>query len=181
MTGQKYRLFFFYGTIVFGLLLSSHVRSETLQKKTEKAAPEPIVIESKSLEMNNELKLVTFLGDVNAKIDDFVIDCNKMLVYYENPPDQKATGEVEARINKLVATGDVRINRVQGGVATAENAVYYQGDEKIVLTGSPALKQRNDLLEGDRITIFLKENRIIVDGSEDTKVNVTIFPGREKR
>jgi len=181
MTGLKYRLLFFCAALGFGLLVLSHVRSETLQKNIEKAEQEPIVIESKTLEMNNELKLVTFSGDVNAKKDDFVIDCNKMFVYYENPPTQKETGEVEAKINKIVATGRVRINRAQGGVAAAENAVYYQQDEKIVLTGNPTVKQENDLLEGDRITIFLKENRSVVEGSEGKKVSVTIFPKHEKR
>ncbi len=181
MTGKKCRLFLSWTVLCFGLLVSSYVGSEAMQKTTEKAAPEPIAITSKSMEMNNKLKLVTFLGDVNAKSDDFVINCNKMLVYYENPPGQKAPGEVEAKINKIVATGDVKISRVQGGVATAENAVYYQGDEKIVLTGSPALTRKNDLLEGDQITIFLKEDRVTVNGSGDGKVNVIIFPEREKR
>ena len=66
-------------------------------------------------------------------------------------------------------------------MATAEKAVYYQKDEKMVLTGNPVVKQGNDSIEGDRITIFLKENRNVVESSGDRKVRATIFPNSEKR
>ena len=75
----------------------------------------------------------------------------------------------------------VKINRDQGGMATVEKAVYYRQDEKVVLTGKPVVKQGNDFMAGDRITIFLNENRSVVESSEDKKVRAVIFPKREKR
>jgi len=181
MRGQKHEPFFLFAVLLIGLLLSGHVRSETLQKEAETAGPEPIVIESKSLEIDNDLKVITFAGDVSAKSDDFVIDCQKMVVYYENSPARKESEEVKARFDKIIATGQVTINRVQGGVATAEKAVYYQQDEKMVLTGNPVVRQGNDFVKGDRITMFLKENRSVVESSEDNKVKAIIFPKSEKR
>jgi lipopolysaccharide export system protein LptA len=109
-----------------------------------------------------------------------VIDCDKMLVYYTQAGDRKGEKEPETKIDKIVATGQVKINRTQGGVATAEKAVYYQNEEKVILTGNPVVRQGNDTVEGERITIFLEENRSIVESSEDRKVKAVIFPKSEK-
>ena len=181
MNCLKYQLVFLQAAFLFSLTLPGLTFSETLQKKDENAEAAPVVIKSKTVEMNNELKLVTFSGDVNARRDDFVINCDKMVVYYESSPDKPEKGGGQTRVNKIVATGRVKITRAKGGEATAEVATYYQEKGKMVLTGNPTVRQGNDLVKGDRITIFLNEDRTIVEGSEDKKVSVTISPRREKR
>jgi len=104
-----------------------------------------------------------------------------MLVFYESAPKQKGSEPSETRIDKIIAEGQVVINRNQGGMATTEKAIYYQKDEKVVLTGNPVVKQGKDFVEGDRITIFLKENRTVVESSTNKKVKAIIFPAREER
>ena len=99
---------------------------------------------------------------------------------YEKSSDQKETEKVSARIDRIVATGAVKIIRAEGGVATGEKAVFYQKDEKLVLTGKPVVKQGEDFVEGDVITLFLKENRSIVESAGDKKVRAVIFPKQEK-
>ena len=158
------------------------VFSESSLKKEGPSGPGPIDIKSNTLEMNNKLKIVTFKGDVNAKKDNFVINCDKMLVYYKTFTDESEKGdEGKTKIDKIVATGHVKINRAKGGTAKAEKAIYYQEDEKMVLMGNPTVKQGSDLVKGDRITIFLNEDRSIVEGSKDSKVSVTISPRHPKR
>ena len=167
---------------VYIIIFPAIVLSESSLKKDGASKTGPIDIKSNSLEMNNKLKIVTFKGDVNAKKDNFVINCNKMLVYYKSSPGESEKGDKDkTQIDKIVATGHVKINRSKGGTATAEKAIYYQEDEKMVLTGNPAVKQGNDLVKGDRITIFLNEDRSIVEGSKDSKVSVTISPRHPKR
>jgi lipopolysaccharide export system protein LptA len=162
------------------LVLAGPVKSESLQKELEKSGSKPMVIKSKTLEVNDKSKLVTFTGSVKATRDDFVIDCDKMVVYYENRSD-KRPGKGQTRIDKIVATGNVRIDRAKGGTARAAKAVYFQQSEKVVLTGNPVVKKGNDYVEGDRITIFLKENRSIVESSKDKRVKAVIHPNRIKR
>lgn len=185
MRDVRYKLFFLVAIFLVGLVVTDSVGSEVLKEQTAKDDSRPIVIKSKTLEVNDKTKVVTFEGDVRAEIsvksDDFVIECKKMLVYYKNPPSQQQKAESETKIDRIVATGDVRFSRGQGGVATAEKAVYYQEDEKIVLTGRPVIKQGKDSVEGDKITIFLEENRHIVESLGDKKVRAIIFPKSEKR
>ena len=42
------------------------------------------------------------------------------------------------------------------------------------------MKQGEDFVEGDVITLFLKENRSIVESAGDKKVRAVIFPKQEK-
>ena len=163
------------------LLLLGMGRSAAGQQDNGKVVSKPIVIKSKTLEIDNIQKIVTFLDEVNAKKDDFTIDCQKLLVFYENLSPKKDDAEEKLKIDKIVATGNVKIVRTQGGMSTAEKAVYYEEDEKMVLTGNPVVKQGNDFVEGDRIVIFLKENRSIVESSKDKKVKAVIFPSREDK
>ena len=155
--------------------------SETSQKETKKVDPEKITIRSNSLEIDNKMKIVTFFENVEAKTPDFTINCQKMLVYYLNEPNLKDSSKEELKIDKIIATGDVKINRPEGGLATAEKAVYYQNDEKVILTGKPIVRQGNDFVEGSKITLFLREKRSIVEGSEDKKIKAVLFPRSEKR
>jgi lipopolysaccharide export system protein LptA len=165
------------------LALTSPVisRAETLKKQVENPEPKPIVIKSETMELNNETKIVTFTGAVNAQKDDFVIDCQKMLVFYENKPEKSESEGSENSIDRIVAEGQVKISRTNGLTATSDKAIYYQKTEKAVLTGTPVIKQENDLVEGDRITIFFSENRTLIEGSKQKKVKALIFPKGEKR
>ena len=149
-------------------------------EKAQKKSPGPMVIKSKALEADDNKKRVTFAGDVEAKRDDFTVLCQELVVFYEKSSEQKEPENVSARIDRIVATGAVKIIRAEGGVATGEKAVYYQKSEKLVLTGKPVVKQGEDFVEGDVITLFLKENRSIVESAKDKKVRAVIFPKQEK-
>jgi len=180
MGGSRSRLLLI-GAMFLWCLFTDNAGAERLKEDKGEETPNPIVINSKTLEVNNEEKTVTFLGDVSAKQEDMVITCQKVIVYYEGLPNQKGSGKAETRIRKILASGDLKIDRAGGGTATAEQAAYFPQDEKIILTGKSTVKQGNDLVEGDRITIFLKENRSVVESSEDKKVRAVIFPRRGKR
>lgn len=135
-----------------------------------------MVINSKTLEADDRKKQVIFAGDVKAERDDFTVFCQKLVVLYKKDEEKKKGTEVSASIDKIIATGHVKIIRSEGGVATGEKAIYYQNDEKLVLTGKPMVKQGEDFVEGDVITLFLKEDRSIVESAQDKKVKAVIFP-----
>jgi lipopolysaccharide export system protein LptA len=179
------------GVLVFLWLLAAApaapapVWPQSVKDQLQKSGPSPLVIHSNRLEVDDASGTVVFSGAVNAKKDEFVMTCQEMTVYYEKSPEKgdpakTNAAEGQTRINRIVARGDVNIQRTQGGTATADEAVYYQKDDKVVLTGKPVVKQGKDFVEGDRITILLKENRSIVESSGDNKVKAVIFQGEKK-
>ena len=149
---------------------------ETPGKPGGKGDTPSIVVKADSLEVDNKTKVVTFSGNVDAKRDDFTIYCRKMLLYYVDQQSGNSPKKMQFRIKKIMASGNVKILRTGGGMATAEEAVYYQDEEKVILTGDPIVKQGNDSIEGARITLYLKENRSVVEGSENRKVKAVLFP-----
>jgi len=177
------RAFYFFLVFLFqiGLLLPVAGHAEVKKSLEENVSSKPIVIKSRTLEVDNAKKIATFTGDVNATKDDFVVDCQKMFVYYKSSPGEERKGEFSNGIDRIIATGQVRVTRKEGGLATAEKAVYFQDSEKIVLTGNPSVKQGNDVVRGDRIIIFLKENRTIVESTGKKRAQAIIFPKARKR
>jgi lipopolysaccharide export system protein LptA len=142
---------------------------------------ETTVIRSNSLEIDNQKKVVFFQGDVEAKKGDMVIKCRKMSVHYR---DKEGAGTLDKRgfsIERIVASGDVKIDIAGGGSATADEVVYYEDEEKLVLNGKPVVKQGEDFVEGSVITLFLKEDRSVVEGSGDQKARAVLAPRSGKR
>jgi lipopolysaccharide export system protein LptA len=163
-------------------LLAGPVFSAAFNIATDRGKDEgPLVITSNTLEIDNEKKTVTFTGKVTAKKDEWVIHSDKMILFYAGETAQSGTDTEKVRVDKIVASGGVQILRSGGGEAKAEEAVFYQADEKIILTGKPVVQQGEDFVEGSKITLFLKENRSIVEGSEKEKVRAVIAPRTEER
>jgi lipopolysaccharide export system protein LptA len=168
--------------LFFSLLLPGIGQTQVnLMGEARKADAGPLVIKSQSLELDNQKRIVVFTGQVEAKREDMTINCEKMIVYYIDQSAEKESGKTDVKIDKIVATGKVKISRPDGALATSEKAVYYQNDEKVVLTGEPVVKQGKDFVEGSRITLYLKEERSIVEGSEKEKVRAVLHPKSEKR
>ena len=180
MRDLRHTLLLFFATLLSLTMWSHPAQSASSENQTKKDAAKPIVINSTTLEADNKKKTVTFTGDVDAQMDNFAVYCHKIVVYYEEAPEKKGPKETGTKIDKIVATGNVKIVRAEGGVATGKKAVYYHLDEKLVLTGNPVVKEKNNFVEGDRITLFLKEDRSVVESLQDKKVRAVIFPGQEK-
>lgn len=151
------------------------------QKILERAVGQSIIINSDSLEIDNQRRLVTFTGNVDARTDDLVITCEKLFVQYSGSAEKDPSQKSSMKMDRITAKGMVKITRPDGGVATAEEAVYFQKEGKIVLTGSPQVKQGDDSVEGAKITLFLNEDRSIVEGADGKQVKAVISSGRGKR
>lgn len=165
--------------LLLNLLIPAVASAQQARPKLPGGNDVPTVIKSDSLEIDNKRRVVRFAGNVEATRGDVVIRCSNMLVHYRESETQKQKNAVDQkglRIDRIVAKGDVRVRRAEGGEATAEEAVYYQDTEKIVLTGKPVVKQGEDFVEGGVITLFLKEDRSLVEGSKEQKVRAVLGP-----
>ncbi|MFZ7112729.1 MAG: lipopolysaccharide transport periplasmic protein LptA [Desulfatiglandales bacterium] len=167
---------------LFCLLLPvSRVFPAGTETKKEGGQAQSIVINADALEINDADKIVSFFGNVDAVKGNFRIKAEKMTLYYLGNATNGAPAGNETRIEKIVATGDVQIFREEGGEATAQEAIYYQGEEKVILTGNPKLKQGADFVEGSRVILFLDEKRSVVEGTEGNKVRAVLSPEGKNR
>lgn len=164
--------------LLTALILLAHpfAFSQTPAKGGQKADIPSIVVKADSLEIDNKKKIVTFSGNVDAKRDVFTMYCEKMDLHYVDRQSGASIEKTQFQVEKIVASGNVKIIRTGGGSATADKAIYYQAEDKVVLTGNPVVKQGKDSVEGSRITLYLKDNRSVVEGSEDRKAKAVLFP-----
>jgi len=162
------------------LLFGAGANGQTLKKALEDSQGQPIVIKSNSLEFDHQRKRVTFSGNVDARREDWTIFCQNMVVHYREKSKEPAQKE-SMKIEKIVAKGDVKITRQSGGLATAQEATYFWDEERVVLTGKPVVQQGDDFVEGTVVTLLLKENKSLVEGSGDARVRAVISPRSEKR
>ena len=99
---------------------------------------------------------VTFVGEVILKKEAMTLTSDRLIVHYD--PVSKGVREIEALDSVVV--------RKEGRIAHANKAIYYSKDEKIVLTGDARINENENQLGGDRITMFMRDDRSIVEGGK---------------
>ena len=91
------------------------------------------------------------------------------------PGDKPGQDSMMDKIDRIEIEGEVRISQREK-LATAEKAVYYHQENKIVLMGNPTVSQGQDKLMGRLITLYIKEGRSVVEGGESTPVQAVLHP-----
>ena len=122
----------------------------------EKGKREPIVITSNRMVADQLGENVTFSGDVILKKEALTMHAETLQVFSD--PKSKGVREIEAR-------GSVKVIQ-EGRVALANKAVYYSDEEKIVLTGDARVVENENQVGGERITLFIRDNRSFVEGGK---------------
>ncbi|MDA8099220.1 MAG: lipopolysaccharide transport periplasmic protein LptA [Nitrospiraceae bacterium] len=122
----------------------------------EKGKREPIVITSGRMEADKLDDTVVFRDNVVLKKEGITLNSDVLTVHYE----QGARG-----VHDIEAQGNVVV-RQEGRVALSSKAVYYSKEEKIVLTGEPRIVEKDNELRGEKITIFIREDRSLVESGK---------------
>ena len=129
----------------------------------------PVEIAADRLEADDVAKTLVFIGNAVARQGDVTITGDRLTIHYA------ARG---GDVDRIVAEGGVRI--VQGArVATGGKADYARSEERIVLTGSPRVSEGTSSVQGHEIVFYLKENRSVVKGGQDGRVNAVFQPKGE--
>ncbi|MDW7711136.1 MAG: lipopolysaccharide transport periplasmic protein LptA [Deferrisomatales bacterium] len=123
---------------------------------------EPLQVDSQSLEARGADGLVVFEGDVVARQGDLVLQADRLEVGI----DAETRG-----LRSALARGAVRISRGDL-LATSDQASYDAASGVLVLTGDPKVWRDRDVVAGDRITLYLAEDRSVVEGAR-----AVLFPG----
>lgn len=166
--------------------------TETSLSKPLSDARNSTTITAKKMTVRNQESKAIFEGAVVLTKGTLVVHSDAMVVSFKpsdqpaaaaKPGDQKTPGSNEAAeaekgartgtdtlpimanrsVSMIEATGRVRIQKADGR-ATCRKAVYYQNEEKIVLTGDPVAWQKGTRVTGKQITMYLAEERSVVEG-----------------
>lgn len=68
------------------------------------------------------------------------------------------------KMNSLKAWGDVQINK--DGITASSGAAFYDFEvNTVTLEKNPRVRRDRDCLAGERMTLFLEDNRVVVEGA----------------
>ncbi len=136
-------------------------------------------ITAQTMTAEGRARRAVFDGTVVLTKGDFVLRSDHMVVMFaEDTRTQDRQTEEQAlsqKVERVEATGNVVLERADGK-ATSGRAVYYREEDKVVLTESPVAWRHGTKVAGTRMTIFLREDRSLVEGESQ----VTIFDDQER-
>jgi lipopolysaccharide export system protein LptA len=131
----------------------------------------PVIVDADSLDSFQRQGLAIFKGNVIARQNNSVQYADKMEVYTDSKTD---------RVERVVSTGNVRIITRDCRMGTAERAEYYDAEQRVVLIGNARVWRDADIVTGDRITIFIAEDRSIVEGGKQERVKAIFYQNQNK-
>ena len=144
---------------------------------------DPITITSDNLEYEYKDGVVVYRGDVLAVQGDVKVRSNELRITLVKSEDGKAsdpTGTAplasasSSKLQAVVASGNVRIDQgtrwAVGGKAT-----FDQKNRTLVLTESPVLHDGPNEVAGDRVVVYLDQDRSVVEGGR-RRVKAVLFP-----
>jgi len=131
----------------------------------------PVVVDSDSLESMQKEGLSVFKGNVVARQNNSTQWADRMEVYTDSKTD---------RIERVVSTGNVRIVTRDCRMGTASRTEYYDAEQRVVLIGNARVWKGSDIVTGERITIYLAEDRSLVEGGKQGRVKAIFYQDKAK-
>jgi lipopolysaccharide export system protein LptA len=131
---------------------------------------QPVDVEADRLESNQKEGLVIFTGNVVARHNNSTQYADRMEVYLDDGGD---------RVLRTVSTGTVRIITRNCRTGTAQRVEYYDAEQKVILIGDARVWEDENVVTGERITIFIAEDRSLVEAGAQGRVKGVFYPRRE--
>jgi lipopolysaccharide export system protein LptA len=155
--------------------------------KTFAGRKDPIVVTSDKLEYDYKGNVVVYRGDVLAVQGEVKVKSETLTVTFAStgsgdgkggsPSGGVGGGAASARLEQIVAAGNVRIDHGTRW-ATGGRAVFDQRARTFVLTESPVMHDGSNEVAGDRVVVYLDENRSVVEGGR-RRVKAVLYPGKD--
>jgi len=144
---------------------------------------QPIQIVSDRLDAYHEKRMVVFSGNAVATQGARTIRADRLTLYYreEKKPAGRPAGGAEAtgNLERVEAAGHVTVTEGER-IVTGNEAIFDQDAQKITMTGDAVMREGANVVRGDRIIVFLHENRGVVESTESKRVTATIYPGEQQ-
>ena len=142
---------------------------------------QPTTITSQKLDMHttDTESVFVFTGLVTVNGNGIQLTCDELeVVALRSDKDTNAAIGQLGKFKSLVAKGRVKI--VQGDrVATCGKAEVLPGEEKIILTENPLVRDNESAVTGERMVLYRGERRAVVESGASGPARVTLPPIRD--
>lgn len=125
--------------------------------------PPPVDVRARRSEWDLRARVARFEGEVVLVRGEFELRAERLVVRYRDAD----------RIEAAVAEGAVTVTRL-GRVARAARAELRAEGGVVTLTGQPSLAEGPNRLEGERITLYLDDERATCEGGGDSPCRLVV-------
>ncbi len=132
----------------------------------------PVTVDADQLENIQKEGLVVFTGNVVASQNSSTQWADRMEVYLDDKGNN---------IVRTISTGNVRILTRDCRSGTAKRAEYYDAEQRVVLIGNARVWRDDNVVTGERITIYLAEDRSVVEGGQQERVKAVFYPKSQEQ
>jgi lipopolysaccharide export system protein LptA len=146
---------------------SSSAKPAATDARAPAERAQPVTVDADKMERFGKEGLVVFTGNVVARQSNSVQYADRMEVYLDEGGD---------KILRTVSTGAVRIITSDCRTATAQRAEYYDLEQRVVLIGNARVWQEDNVVSGETITIFLSQDRSVVQSGRQERVKAVFYP-----
>jgi len=133
------------------------------------AGREPIAVSADALEFDYRSRVLKYTGGVVVTQGDMKLESKSLTVTLDEHADN--------RVKEVVADGEVRLSKGTRW-ATGGHAVFDQGNNTVVLSDNAELHDGPNEVKGDRVKVFLNEQRSVVEGGKG-RVTAMLFPSQQ--
>lgn len=134
------------------------------------ARREPIAVTADTLEFDYRARLLTYKGRVEVTQGDITLNANTLTIALQDQTDNQ--------VKEVVAAGQVRV-RQGTRWATGGRAVFDQTSHTVVLSQNAVVHDGPNEVSGDRIVVYLDEERSVVEGGGG-RVKAVLFPSKDR-
>lgn len=131
---------------------------------------QPVTVDADHMDRFGKESLIIFTGNVVARQHGSVQYADRLEVYL----DEKGN-----RVLRTVSTGSVRIVTPSCMIGTARRAEYFDLEQRLVLIGDARVWQDDNVVTGDTITVFVAQDRSVVEGGKQGRVKAVFHPKGE--
>jgi lipopolysaccharide export system protein LptA len=177
-----------------GVLSPAYAIESGILKQNVDAPGIPTTITSQKMVVKNQESQAVFEGMVVLTRGPLTVHSDTMVVQFhsqsrnagQSSSGNARHGQMDPLSKKDMTTSSVSnrsVNRVEAigstnqvkidyehGSAICQKAVYFSDEEKIILTGDPVAWEKGTRVSGKRITIFLAEERSVVEGGSHVRI-----------
>jgi lipopolysaccharide export system protein LptA len=157
------------GLVLVALMpgLAAGQLSGPLGTKGKDEKGQPLTVDADKMERFGKENLVIFSGNVVARRDNSVQYADRVEVYLDEKGD---------RVLRTVSTGSVRIITKDCRTGTAQRAEYFDLEQRVMLIGNARVWEADNVVSGDTITLFISQDRSIVQGGKQERVKAVFHP-----
>lgn len=142
------------------------VEKDVPSKKRVSGGPDevPIKITSEKMTFSENKNRITFSGNVKVVRLDITLTSDTLTAMLKSGGD--SLKNTQDKIKEIIATGSVKVN-MNNRKGSCDKLTFVVGDSIILMEGKAKLQDGSNLVQGNLIKFYLKDNRSEVVGGEN--------------